>query len=173
MKNYENDMPDDMKRDLRRIYRREIDVPARTDDAVMSAAARVMAQRRRRLWVRRWAPVAAAAVVALAVVTAIIPGSRMSSKLAPVATQSDYTSPGKQMQGDTTAKSSAQETVVASAPVGEAKSPVGKPTILDAFALARGLDAGQQMDARWDVNGDGVVDKRDVDALAMAAVKLN
>ena len=171
MKNYENDIPDGLKRDLRRIYRRGIEVPVRTDDAVMSAASRMMAQRRRLVWVRRWAPVAAAAVVALAVVTAIIPGSRMSSsKLTQVA---DSSSVAKQMTSDTTAKT-AQAPVVASAPQMETKAmSAGKPTILDAFALALALEAKRETDARWDVNGDGVVDKRDVDALAMAAVKLN
>lgn len=47
-----------------------------------------------------------------------------------------------------------------------------RPTILDAFQLARQLEQGPILDRRWDINGDGVVDRRDVDALALAAVSL-
>jgi len=44
--------------------------------------------------------------------------------------------------------------------------------IRDAFFLARQIKAGATPGPRWDVNGDGVVDQRDVDALAMDAVSL-
>ncbi len=45
--------------------------------------------------------------------------------------------------------------------------------IRDAFFLARQLKAGVRPGLRWDTNGDGVVDQRDVDALAMDAVRLS
>ena len=48
----------------------------------------------------------------------------------------------------------------------------GQVDILDAFALARQLKAGTHPGADWDVNGDGVVDERDVAALAARAVSL-
>jgi len=44
--------------------------------------------------------------------------------------------------------------------------------IFDAFSLARQLERGQKLDPRWDFNGDGVVDRRDVEAMARQAVKL-
>ena len=44
--------------------------------------------------------------------------------------------------------------------------------ILDAFALARQLKQGATRNLQLDVNGDGVVDERDVAALAARAVKL-
>ncbi|MCX6929849.1 MAG: dockerin type I domain-containing protein, partial [Verrucomicrobia bacterium] len=44
--------------------------------------------------------------------------------------------------------------------------------ILDAFALARQLKQGGPSNLQLDVNGDGVVDERDVEALAARAVKL-
>lgn len=47
-----------------------------------------------------------------------------------------------------------------------------RPTILDAFALARRLKAHEPPQPQWDCNSDGVVDERDVTALAMAAVRL-
>ncbi len=51
-------------------------------------------------------------------------------------------------------------------------SPVaGRVTILDAFALARRIEAGSALPAD-DVNHDGRIDGADVDHLAMAAVAL-
>ncbi len=49
----------------------------------------------------------------------------------------------------------------------------GQVDILDAFALARQLKSGGVPNAGWDVNGDGVVDERDVATLAAQAVKLD
>jgi hypothetical protein len=48
----------------------------------------------------------------------------------------------------------------------------GRVDILDAFALARQLEQGGARNLQLDVNGDGVVDERDVTALAARAVKL-
>jgi hypothetical protein len=48
----------------------------------------------------------------------------------------------------------------------------GRVDILDAFALARQLQSGGTRNLQLDVNGDGVVDERDVAALAARAVKL-
>jgi hypothetical protein len=57
--------------------------------------------------------------------------------------------------------------------VQESIRPSGQITILDAFALARNIDAGKKLDKSWDLNGDGIIDKRDVDAVAFAAVRLH
>lgn len=48
----------------------------------------------------------------------------------------------------------------------------GQIDILDAFALARELKAGAPPNPKLDVNGDGVVDERDVATLAARAVSL-
>ena len=51
----------------------------------------------------------------------------------------------------------------------------GRIDILDAFTVARALaDKGRTgpLPAAWDVNGDGVVDQKDVDWLANAAVRV-
>src|SRR5437764_581978 len=53
-----------------------------------------------------------------------------------------------------------------------ASGPGAHVTILDAFSLARQIKAGGTIDKRWDVNGDGTIDGRDVDALAARAVEL-
>jgi hypothetical protein len=44
--------------------------------------------------------------------------------------------------------------------------------VLDAFALARKLRDGAADNPGLDCNSDGVVDRRDVDAVAARAVKL-
>jgi hypothetical protein len=48
----------------------------------------------------------------------------------------------------------------------------GKLDILDAYLLAKGLADKQPLAKEWDVNGDGVINGKDVDAVALAAVKL-
>jgi len=48
----------------------------------------------------------------------------------------------------------------------------GKVDILDSFVLAREVNSGGSLPAYLDVNGDGVVDQRDVNAIASQAVAL-
>ncbi len=48
----------------------------------------------------------------------------------------------------------------------------GQVDILDAFALARELKAGAHPSPQLDINGDGVIDERDVATLAAQAVSL-
>ncbi len=49
----------------------------------------------------------------------------------------------------------------------------GRVDILDAFVLARRLKTSAAIQPAWDVTGDGRVDAADVDAIAMAAVRLS
>jgi len=44
--------------------------------------------------------------------------------------------------------------------------------IRDAYLVARSLKEGKALGQMWDSNGDGVVDQKDVQALAVAAVRL-
>jgi hypothetical protein len=48
----------------------------------------------------------------------------------------------------------------------------GTVDILDSFALARELKSGNRLPAGFDVNGDGVVDERDVALIAARAVAI-
>jgi len=48
----------------------------------------------------------------------------------------------------------------------------GQVDILDAFQLARGIQTGVSQSSGMDLNGDGVVDRRDAEIIAVKAVKL-
>jgi hypothetical protein len=49
----------------------------------------------------------------------------------------------------------------------------GQVDILDAFKLARYVESAGKADKKWDINGDGLVDRADVDLVAKAAVRLD
>ena len=49
----------------------------------------------------------------------------------------------------------------------------GRVDVLDAFALARVIDQKTATKREWDVNADGAVNRADVDAVALAAVRLD
>ncbi|MBN1423308.1 hypothetical protein JXA88_02020 [Candidatus Fermentibacteria bacterium] len=48
----------------------------------------------------------------------------------------------------------------------------GEVDILDAFALARRMEATEKIEGGWDMNADGLVDEVDVDLIAAVAVAL-
>ncbi len=49
----------------------------------------------------------------------------------------------------------------------------GRVDILDAFKLARHIESANRTDKKWDINEDGVVNRKDVDLVALAAVRLD
>jgi len=49
----------------------------------------------------------------------------------------------------------------------------GHIDIRDALILARRIEAGQRVEAHWDFTGDRIVDRKDVDAVALVAVRLD
>ena len=49
----------------------------------------------------------------------------------------------------------------------------GSVNILDALRLAQQLPTGQELSTQWDFNGDGTIDRRDVDIVAFRAVRLS
>ncbi|MHC4768661.1 MAG: dockerin type I domain-containing protein [Planctomycetota bacterium] len=136
----------DLARDLARLADPQIEVPQSVDDAVMTAARTALARRRRGGHPAfRWvAWTAAAAGLALAVwVGGVLTQAPVARKMASV--------PAPAVAGDLDRS--------------------GRVTILDAFALARQLDSGRSPSA-GDLNGDGLIDRADVDAIAMLAVRL-
>ena len=49
----------------------------------------------------------------------------------------------------------------------------GRVDILDAFKLARHIESADHTETKWDLNGDGLIDRSDVDMVAFAAVRLD
>jgi hypothetical protein len=49
----------------------------------------------------------------------------------------------------------------------------GRVDILDAFKLARYIETAGPAESAWDINGDGQIDRSDVDMVALAAVRLD
>jgi len=141
--NADPDLPDPLTRDLSALYGAQVRVPAEVDRMVTSGACAHFARRGR--WVR-WVG-AGAAIAALVVVTVMLvrPPQR-----APIAhSVANSTTPGD-ANGD------------------------GRVDIRDALSLARRIEAGLvQPTSREDVNADRVIDRKDVDAIAMLAVRLD
>ena len=124
------------------------------------AARRSQAERRQTSRLLRWVGAgAAAAAVAAAVVLAIkLP---FKQPVAPA--------PGVQAQSR---EAVTPPPVVADARPGDVNRS-GTVDILDAFELAKKIESAQDRGPRWeDVNGDGVLDKTDVDRIAHMAVRV-
>ena len=49
----------------------------------------------------------------------------------------------------------------------------GRVDILDAFKLARHIKSGASLKPEYDFNADGIIDRKDVDSIAFAAVRLD
>jgi len=49
----------------------------------------------------------------------------------------------------------------------------GRVDILDAFKLAKNIESAGRTETEWDFNGDGLIDRSDVDVVALAAVRLD
>lgn len=131
------------------LYKTAPAVPSAVDRAILGMARRRFA-RRRWLVTLGWAgPIAAAAAIVLAVLIA-----------------DPFT--GQDRSPATPAEVTAREDIDRN----------GRIDILDAFALARKLEAGserkeEEEKEEWDFNNDGKVDASDVDWVALAAVSLD
>jgi hypothetical protein len=133
--------------DLGELFGPQEPIPADVDRAVAEAARRHLAKPARRLWWLKWTvPATAAAAIVLACAWWIGPGAGRHSQQASLA-----------------------QVAVAAEDIDQN----GKVNILDAFQLARHIEAQRPTEKLWDLNGDGLVDRRDVDTVALAAVRLS
>jgi hypothetical protein len=136
--------PERLVRDLQALHAGRTDVPREVDEAILAMARRQL-ERRPRVLVFRWAAAAAMAACVLIAVLLSLPGRHAPGP----AHAARLALAREDFDGD------------------------GRVDILDAFALARAIEAGDERRTDWDINRDGRVDRSDVDAVAMAAVRLN
>ncbi len=150
----EPEAPDKLVDDLAALYEAETEVPPEVDRAILAAARERIrslrpAERRWPRLVLRWVPAgAAAAVAAILVLLFLVPA------LQPAREQGRYAAAPKH------------------ALVREDIDESGEVDILDAFVLARRIESNNELPTDWDMNGDGAVDRADVDRVALAAVNL-
>lgn len=139
-----HDLPESLTRDLHSLYARGVPIPESIDVSILADARAGFARRRRFRLALRGAVIAAGAAAAAMVVLAV----RLSDPNAP-------STPG------TPALARAEDV-----------DHSGRVDILDAFVVARLIEVEGQLDrpAAYDVNGDGAIDRADVDRIAMAAV---
>jgi len=140
-------LPEGLRKALVGLHEPGVTVPGEIDLAVLREA-RAGFGRRRRLWIgTRWAAavLAAAAMVVIAV------------RLFDDGPRSQGGSGGERPQLAKLADVNHDSRV----------------NILDAYVVARHIARHEPLDAAWDVNGDGVVDQKDVDLIAAMAVKVS
>jgi len=153
-KERERAVPKALVDDLGALHDVGLTVPPEVDRAVLAVARqRIAADRVRPSQLRpllRWAPVGAMAAVAVFFALFLVPAGlhRAHEKKAH---KSPRTTPYVER---------------------EDIDRNGEVDILDALALAHGIESGAALREDWDLNGDGQVDKRDVDQVALAAVSL-
>ena len=149
-------LPDALAADLRAVYGRGADVPRQVDAAILQEARAGFARRRRfRLALRAATVTAAAAAIVLAFAIPVLMKSA-PQRVGPVPVVTD-----------------AKMLMVAPPPPTQQREDVdhdGKVDILDAFVVAKLIEARGQLDRTYDINGDGRIDGADVDRIAMAAV---
>jgi hypothetical protein len=142
-----DDLPE-LGRDLRRLYQPPAEVGADADAAIRAALRFGFAESRRKrlVFVRRLAPIAGVAAAA-AVVLFVFWLATLGPPSTPPVPAAARTDPADLDRS-------------------------GTVDILDAFHLARRLEAGEAIDPALDFNRDGAVDARDVDRIALRAVSL-
>jgi hypothetical protein len=153
----DDDLPDGLARELRATYGRTPAVPASVDVAVLREARAGFARRRRFRLAARVAAAGGAAAAAAAVLALGLPGLLKPGGPPDVANTQPATNATHLL-------------MVASPPAAEDVDRDGKVDILDAFVVARLIEARETADRAYDVNGDGAVDRADVDRIALAAV---
>ena len=142
----EQGLPPGLKEALRRMHAADITVPRELDEAILVDARRSF-RARRRAWLligRIGMGLATAALVAIALRLYV---------LAPTAHP-----PTSSVQ---------RPQLVQIADINHD----GRVDILDAYVLARKIARHEPLDPAWDINGDGVVDQKDVDLIATLAVR--
>ncbi|HWE95210.1 MAG TPA: dockerin type I domain-containing protein [Tepidisphaeraceae bacterium] len=139
---FDDALPAGLREDLLRLHAPAAPVPPQIDAAILSRAKAGYAKRVRWRPVARWAALAGSIAAAVAIAFVL-----RAALFHPTPHQLARFAPGD-IDGN------------------------GRVDILDAYLLAKRLGAGVKPDRAWDVNGDGVVDQKDVDWIANRAVRI-
>lgn len=145
--NLDFQLSDEFKKDLGNLFKPGDSVPPEIDRAILDRASnRIVSRQRRYRIIRRIGTVAATAAV-------IILAFSLDLSKKPE-TQSPATSLAQAVSFDIDQS--------------------GRVDILDAFKLARHLESSRTgIERELDMNNDGIVDRKDVDTVALAAVALD
>ena len=135
----------DLRTDLNRLFEPPQPVPAEIDRAVLDRAGQHLIRPQRRRPVLRW--VASAAAVAAVIIL----------------TFSLNLTKEPRFSTDSSGRAEAQADIDQN----------GRVDILDAFTLARHIESASRPELKLDINGDGLVNRDDVDLVAFAAVRLD
>jgi hypothetical protein len=136
---------DKLKADLGNLFRPQHSIPPEVDRAIMDRAGRKLIHPRRRHRIIRRIGIAAA-TAAVVILAFSLNLSRKSGE----GIRDSYFAQAKSADIDHS----------------------GRVDILDAFKLARQIESAADIDTSFDMNGDGLVNRDDVDIVAMAAVNL-
>ena len=133
--------------DLKALFKPDTTVPPEIDRAVMDRAYQKLIPRQKKNRIYRFSACAAAAVAAVVIIALTL---HLNDKEPQIASfRSDIVANKTDIDQN------------------------GSVDVLDAFRLAHHIEAADRPDMKWDVNGDGAVDKGDVDTVAFAAVRLD
>jgi hypothetical protein len=137
-----------LRQDMRALFKPPGAVPQQVDKAILDRARRRLIRPRRRIIPRRWAAATAAAAV-IVLGTFLYHGATSNNHQSSIINHQS----GRPGLADIDSN--------------------GRVDILDAFRLARNIESRGPADLKWDLNGDGLLDRKDVDAVAFAAVRLD
>lgn len=168
-------VPPKLSADLNTIFKPQFTIPPEVDRAVMERANRHFVKRHRRSRLLRWAGSVAAAA-AIIIFAFVLDSTKRSGQtvshpeysLTKESVQS-VSSPDYSLSREAGPTVSSLSNIVAQTDIDRN----GRVDILDAFKLARRIEIASGSAADLDINGDGLANYDDVDAVALAAVSLN
>jgi len=149
----ELEAPQGLAEDLAALYALDVPVPPEVDRAIVATARERFARKRHPRLVLRWGTVGAFAAAAAVIVLFLLPALLVrpmdkASREAAETLEPDFREDREDIDRN------------------------GRVDILDAFILARHIKSAGRPRDEWDMNGDGALDRTDVDMIARAAVSL-
>lgn len=167
------EIPPGLARDLRALFGKTPSVPPFVDQRVLAEVQRRMAAQRRRRFVLRVASIGTAAACVVGGVWLAASGGRPERETGspdriPAFVRADHHDLNADGRVDILdALTLARRIEIPGEPRPSALQPSNATTI-----VARANERGRPGSEFWDINGDGVIDRRDVDAVARQAVSL-